>query len=319
MNDLTHKLMHLLKFIEMSSKSSYRNHISIYFVILSSLGMVINGELFAQSIAKSSEKNYQALLWEISGNEIDKPSYLFGTMHIIPQDSFFVPQQYQAATETASRLIIEVVLDGKAIMQTAMGMFLKPPASLQTLLGEDDYSYLQSFMNDSMKAPIPMYQMYKPIYLTQQISVGYCMDEMPTSYEMSLMSEFKKADKPISGLETVEQQMAVLDEMSIEEQITGLLEAIQNPNKSCSQLSQLIELYRRQDLDGLLTLSAQDPEIEEHLGSLLYERNQNWVPQLEEYIKKESVFIAVGAGHLPGEEGVINLLRNKGYTVKALE
>lgn len=275
--------------------------------------------LNAQTGDTLTENKYQNLLWEISGNGLEKPSYLFGTMHLIPEDSFFVPKQYKAAIEASDHLLLEIVLDGKAMMQTAMGMFLKPPSSLKSLLGEEEYFFLQTFMKDSMKMPVPMYQMYKPIFLTQQISMGYCMSEMPVSYEMNLMSEFKKAKKPISGLETVAKQMKVMDEISLEEQAMGLIETIHNPGKSCTQFSQLTEIYRRQDLDGLLKLSAEDPEIEDHLGSLLYERNQDWIPQIEVLIKKESVFIAVGAGHLPGEKGVISLLREIGYIVEPFE
>ena len=107
--------------------------------------------------------------------------------------------------------------------------------------------------------------------------------------------------------------------MSLEDQTAGLLETVKNPGMACGQYAEMLALYRRQDLDGLFEMITADESMESELDGLLYQRNKNWISPLEKMMKKESLFIAVGAAHLPGPEGVINLLRKKGYKVRAIE
>lgn len=258
-----------------------------------------------------------SLLWEISGHGLKKSSYLYGTIHIIPKDSFFITPEVEQTMQKSSRLVLEVALDGSAIMASAMGMMMIKP-TLSDLLTEDDYDYLRTFMKDSLSTPLPMFQMIKPIFIAQHIASSYCMTEDVSSYEMYFMEEFQKMDKPLSGLETASEQMKYLDAITLEEQAENLMQTVRNPRESCEQYHDMVRLYRSQDLTSLAKLTQEDAELGDHLDKLLDERNQNWISKIEEMTAKESVFIAVGAGHLPGENGVIALLRAQGYTVSPL-
>jgi uncharacterized protein len=258
-----------------------------------------------------------ALLWEISGKNLQQPSYLYGTIHLIPQDSFFILPEVEQAMAASSRLVLEVALDGSAIFASALGMMMVRP-SLSDLLAPEDYAYLKHFMQDSLSTPLPMFQMIKPLFIAQHISSNYCAVQESTSYEMYFMEVFQKMQKPLSGLETAKEQMKYLDAISLEEQAQNLMETVRNPRLACDQFNEMVRMYRAQDLAMLAAYTQEDPEMGQHLDQLLDARNMNWISPIEEMAARESVFIAVGAGHLPGPNGVISLLRKQGYLLKPL-
>jgi len=266
----------------------------------------------------AADSSYNHLLWEISGLDMQYPAYLYGTIHIIPNDSFFVAPIVDSVLSQSDHLVTEIVLDSKNMMATAMSMLMPPPNSLKTLLSEEDYAYLDTFMKDSLSFPIPMYQMIKPIFLAQQVSVMYCLKDQPNSYELYFTKQFQESDKTLSGLETVEEQIQLFNDIPLEEQADELMEMIKSPSNYCSQFQDMFRLYRQRDLDALMLMIEDDPTLTDRTGSLLVDRNRRWIEPLEKLLGKEKVFIAVGAAHLPGKDGVITLLRNHGYVLKPL-
>jgi uncharacterized protein YbaP (TraB family) len=263
---------------------------------------------------------YKSLFWEIKRDDLKTPSYLYGTIHIIPKDSFFLTPAVEEKLASTQQLVLEIPLDLNitTMLSSAMGMMMPSGKSLKSLYSDDDYQRISSFMKDSLSTPLPFYQMFKPIFISQHISSNYCNTSAQESYEMYFSQLFKKAKKPISGLETIEAQMKYLDEMTLEEQAQGLLQTIENPGEACSQYAEMVSVYRQQDLNKLMEMMGESEEVGDHLDKLLDERNQNWISQIEALVAKESVFIAVGAGHLPGPKGVIELLRKQGYQVNPL-
>jgi hypothetical protein len=121
---------------------------------------------------------------------------------------------------------------------------------------------------------------------------------------------------PVLGLETMQEQMKALDAISIEEQARGLDESIVSGR---SEYFNMLELYLKRDLENLGVFMAESEEMsDEFSDALLIKRNKNWVPLLQKWMAENPVFVAVGAGHLPGENGLISLLRNEGFKVEAI-
>jgi len=291
---------------------------TLLLLILSGLGCKTQQKSVNTQVISGSAGSYNHLFWKINRDDLDQPSYLYGTIHIIPNDSFFLPPLVREQLDRSEHLVTEIVLDAQSMMATAMQMILTPPNNLKSLLSEDDYQYLQQFMQDSMPVSIPMYQMIKPIFLAQQISTMYCLREQPNSYELYFTNLFKEAEKPISGLETVEEQIAFFNDIPLEEQVHELMETVRSPKTYCTQFQDMFRLYRQQRLDQLMQMVDDDPTLKDRTGNLLYKRNKNWVKPLIEKIKEGRVFIAVGAAHLPGDQGLIELLRSEGYSVTAM-
>lgn len=274
-----------------------------------------------------------SLFWEISGNGLKKPSYLFGTIHLIPKDSFFIPEVMKERMPEADRLLLEIEMDMGSMLTAALGAFKPSEKSLKEVLSPDDYAYLKGFIEDSLPARGGVYGMgsismksierQKPIFTMQQISSMYCTEmsmdtEESVMYEMHLAEEFKNTERPVGGLETAADQLNAFDAIPLEEQAQQLVDAVRKPGEMCGGFGELVSIYRSQNLQRLMEATTADPTMGNHLDVLLYNRNRNWIPVIEGYLKSEVVLIAVGAGHLAGEFGVVNLLREQGFVVKPL-
>jgi uncharacterized protein YbaP (TraB family) len=137
---------------------------------------------------------------------------------------------------------------------------------------------------------------------------------------MELMDKAKEKDMAIEGLETIKYQMSMFDSIPYEDQAKMLVEAVKGGDEEAENtLDEMIELYKNQDIDGLYELiMAEDSDMENFEDILLVTRNKNWIPKIEKFASQKPTFIAVGAGHLPGKQGVINLLKAKGYTVRPI-
>ena len=261
-----------------------------------------------------------SLLWRIQPPQADLPaSFLYGTIHIIPRDSFFLPSGLETAMETAEHLVMELPLDMDmgSLMQSARSMLMPPGQRLQDLLSAEDYAYLQAYMRDSVATPIPFYQMLKPIFTLQQLSTGVCDPGGAwESYELFFSKRFGEMGKPVSGLETIAEQLAVLDSIPLADQAQSLMETVRAPRAGCEALQALIRHYRSQDLSALMRLTESDESFGSQREVLLDSRNRRWIARIEAILAEgKPVLIAVGAGHLAGPEGVIHLLRQAGYTV----
>ncbi len=302
------------------------------------LFLFIPGFFFAQEPQDSSRHtNFppteNALFWEISGKGLKKPSYLFGTIHLIPEDSFFIPDIVTERMPEADRLLLEIEMNMGSMMSAAMEAFIPSKKSLKELLSPEDYDLLRSFVEDSLPkssgflglggVSMESISRQKPIFAVQQISALYCQDKSEDEgesviYEMYFADKFKETERPVSGLELASDQLAAFDAIPLEEQARQLVESIRHPETLCAGTGELVSIYRSQNLEKLMEATTADPLMGNHLDVLLYQRNRNWIPVIEEYLKEEVVFIAVGAGHLAGEFGLVNLLRRQGYVVRAL-
>jgi hypothetical protein len=136
--------------------------------------------------------------------------------------------------------------------------------------------------------------------------------------EMEIMKVAKeKANpKPINGLETAAFQAGLFDSIPYAKQAKELVDYIDSADYNKQETRRLADLYTKQDLDGIQALSDKDdPGMDEYMDLLLYGRNRKWAGELDSLLPAKSLLIAVGAAHLPGKQGVIELLRKEGYTV----
>ncbi len=142
-----------------------------------------------------------SLLWKLEGEGLTTPSYIFGTIHLIPKDSFLLFNALEEAIEKADQLVLEIEMDTASLMASASSMMLPPDKTLNKLLPEEDFDLLKNFISDSLSLPIPMFQMIKPIFLTQHIATSYCVEGDQMVYELFLSEQFKEQNKPVVGLE----------------------------------------------------------------------------------------------------------------------
>ncbi|WP_273444892.1 TraB/GumN family protein [Neolewinella agarilytica] len=280
--------------------------------------------------------NDTSLLWKISTPGIAQPSYLFGTIHIIPEEDYFLPNRVVAAINDSEELIFEI--DPRDMQNPAklMGLMTKinmrGDTSLEDLLPAEQYAEVEAYFTES-GLPFFIFKRMKPLFLSAM--VGQDMAAMAEgggmegggmkSYEMELTKLAEAGSKEIGGLETMEFQLSLFDSIPYGAQATMLYQAIQSESAgkagdAPNEMDELVSLYRRQAIAEMAsTISDESAGVARFEELLLTKRNENWVPQIRDNINAANAggkFYAVGAGHLGGARGVIALLRGAGITVE---
>ena len=270
--------------------------------------------------AQQTATGEQSMLWEINGKKWKKPSYLYGTIHLLPKEDFLVKAKVESRFKKADKLVLEVVLDMGAIFSMAFQMGNTPEQDLKELLTPEEYQRTLTYCRKKLKMTEKEVNASTPMALSQQVMGKECnlSAEGNASYEIHFMKMAKQQDKPMVGLETIKQQMAFLNGIPLKDQAKGLMQTIDRPQEACGEYRRMLNYYKSEQLDSLNVLVRQDEQIGGSSAMILDQRNESWIPQIEKMGRKQSLFIAVGAGHLGGEKGVIALLRQRGYMVKAI-
>ena len=287
------------------------------FVMLLSLGSV----QAQQEVNLKSNAHDNTLLWEVSGNGLTKASYLFGTFHLLcKEDINFSPALKQAIIKS-NEIYLELDMDDPAtLFGGIMLMNMQGGKKLKDLYTAEEYKRLTNYFKDSLKTPVGLFQGLKPGFLVALLYPKMMPCSDVSSVEESIMHLAKGGGKDIKGLETMAFQASIFDSIPYEKQAQELLTAIDSMEKSKVYFSLMLSAYKNQRLDEIENI-INNPEfgIETNQDILLVNRNKNWVAQLKDIMKKEPVFIGVGAGHLPGKAGLVALLRAEGYVLRALE
>lgn len=276
--------------------------------------------LFLQATVSRAQTNQkESLLWEITGNGLQQPSYLFGTIHIICKEDFLMSDTIRNKFNRADEIYLELDMDDPS-MQSKMMQLMKLPQgeTLEQLFGAD-YPVADSFFKAKTGFPIRMFNQYKPMMLQSLLYQTVLPCGLPESYEMYFVNMAKTKGKSVNGLETLESQIAVFDSIPDQEEIKWLLEWVRQYDKQLADFNRMLQLYTHQELNQMFDFIRSSPEMAGYEEVLLNKRNRNWIPVMEQVMHNKSAFFAVGAGHLPGPSGVIALLRNKGFRVEPVQ
>lgn len=261
------------------------------------------------------------LLWEVSGNGLDKPSYLFGTFHLLCKEDIHFSDALKTAMQRADTIYMEMDMDDPSTLMGGMlYMTMKDGKTLKDFYTEEEYKRLTDFFNDSLKTPIMMLQRMKPYFLVALFYPRLMDCKTVSGVEQELINLAKEYKKEIKGLETIQFQASVFDSIPYEWQAKELLKNVDSTQQMKNEFDQMVRLYKNQQLDSLAAMMNESEFSDEGFGKiLLVDRNKNWAHQLQSLMKKESVFVAVGAGHLPGKNGLINLLKQMGYALTPIK
>lgn len=254
------------------------------------------------------------LLWKIEGKKVKKDAYIFGTIHLIYKEKFYFPAQLKSLVQNAEQVVLEI--GNLNQMEALQYMMLQKGTILDFFTPEQGDSILvwakQSLDMEPEQFKMALGKM-KPFAVIQLASQKDLIGKIE-SYDMKIQSIAVEKDIPVLGLETIAQQMAIFDNMDTLQQREMVMEFVRNPHKQESTMNEMFDIYLKQNVDEMFQyISNEGGSMMESSEELLDKRNRNWIPQIEELIKKKKTFIAVGAGHLGGEEGVLRLLEKQGY------
>lgn len=292
-----------------------------FFSFLLILGMPVFCSAQSAPASLKTNASDNTLLWEVSGKGLPKPSYLFGTFHLLCRDDIRFSNSLKQSVQNATEVYLELDMDDPAMILSSLTlMTMKGNKKLKDLYTEAEYKRVVDYFKDSMQTPIYLFQTMKPFFLVALLYPKMMPCPTVSSVEDEIMKLAKQNGKEIKGLETMAFQASVFDSIPYEEQAAELLKSIDSMALSKKYFDSMVMAYKEQRINELGSLMKnEDFGMESNQDILLDKRNKNWVEQLKTIMKKKPVFVAVGAGHLLGETGLIALLRKEGYKVRPLE
>ncbi|MDE3251296.1 MAG: TraB/GumN family protein [Bacteroidota bacterium] len=270
--------------------------------------------LFCLSFQKTHAQT-SSLLWEISSGNNHPSSYLFGTFHLMCKDQFTISTILEDKIRSVKQFYGELKMDDPNLQQEMMSKMQLRDQTLQDLIGAEAYPEIRQKFETLTHMPLLAFDHFKPFFCLSLLALQSVNCQQITQPETELMGIAGKYQIPIKGLETVEDQLSALDKEPMADQIQSLKRTVLNFDSVKTMMHTLTQVYLKRNIDTLYRFMQDSGLSEDFETVLLKNRNENWIPVMVQAMKTENCFFAVGAGHLGGKDGLIQLLRTKGYRV----
>lgn len=284
--------------------------------ILISLGILI-------SLSSSAQ-----LLWKVSGNGLKESSYVFGTHHLSSAEICEKIEGFNDAFSSCEQFYNETDMDYMYanVMSFAKHMMLPKDSLLNTLYSEQDYRLIDDCLKANLGVGVDMLKVMKPFAISAQLSLAMVTKDMKDfdakrAVDYTLEKRARSAGKKMNSFETADFQMGILMGEPLAEQAQALLKIVKNIDRSKEVALNMAVNYNKQDIEALYQMFFDEEfgTTPKQLNVILFNRNRNWAATLKEAMKERSTFVVVGAGHLAGEQGLLELLRKDGFTVEAVK
>jgi uncharacterized protein YbaP (TraB family) len=267
----------------------------------------------ANSNAQKPKEN--ALLWKIEGKNSTQPSYLFGTFHMLCPTDFEMPDTLKSLLSKTNQLFLELDIDDPQMNVKMMKHInMKEGVKLKDLLSTTEYDTAIVLFKQITGMNLKMFESYKPFILSSFL-YPRIMACNTIAFEKELSKLAKESNLETKGLETIEDQLSVFDNVPYKTQAKMFIKSLLEIEEGKIQMQKMVAMYKSKNINAMQKTVKGDADLGKHEKVLLHKRNKNWVPIMDKEIATHSTFFAVGAGHLGGKKGVINLLRKSGYTV----
>ena len=270
------------------------------------------------------------LLWKVTGNGLQKPSYLFGTHHFISGNFVDSVPGFNEVIDNIDEVYVEIQNDAmtnpEALQMMQMAMMAPADSTLDKLVSPEGLKIIDDVVKKYFGIfgiGIDKFYPMKPAAIMMQLQVIQATTSIPNFNPMNLIDkavEKRCTDKgkKANSLETIEFQTDLLFNAPLNKQASDLLEMCKADDKMETMAKELVADYKNQNIGKILEIMS-DKELggsdAEDLKRLVFDRNHNWIPVITDAMNKGSILVSVGAGHLPGPQGVIELLQQQGYTV----
>jgi uncharacterized protein YbaP (TraB family) len=256
----------------------------------------------------------QSLLWSIEHPNLAYTSYVFGTMHVQDLRAFEHFELAKIALESCDAFATEFRLDEADPVKAAAHFALDDGVMLTDVLTRKQFEKADKFLSKRFNLSLNNFLFQKPLVVTNFLSSSILQQEMQQSLDETLFTHAKSIDKILLGLETFEQQLLILDNISLKSQSKQLMSMVKNFKPHRKAIDKLTAHYIKGNILQLYKSSKKG------MGKLrkpmLYDRNKIMIDRIDEIVQEQSLFAGIGAAHLAGSKGVLRGLKQKGYKVK---
>lgn len=260
-----------------------------------------------------------SILWQVTGNGLESPSYLLGTLKFIGVKEFIFPKEFKEKMDQCKIFAIEDQVDHKAQMEINKALHFPKGKSLATELSPEDYAKVVAFMEKEFHMSKAQFEkdLGKLIPLALSINMTrMALGEKVKYYDIELLLTAKKEKLKTYSLEPIKREAEAIQSFPMEEQKKALMEGIANFEAQKNEYLQLEAAFDANDLDKIFALTLHPTEDHPAFVDAFYtKRNLEWLPKIEKMMHDKPAFITVGVTHLEGEQGLLALLRGKGYTL----
>ncbi len=293
--------------------------ISIFAIQTAHAEMVCEPLALAEPEQKVPLRHAQGLLWKITRIGL-QPSYLYGTMHLPDKEITTLARPVLEALDNALSVTLEVKFDVNTFYEMSKAMNYSDGSTLKSHIGDELY-------NNALPL-LKIYGFNENMVSTLKPWAAYLSLSMPPSngglpLDMVILNRGKKFGAKIYGLETLEEQLGIFDNMSEDDQAQLLKDTVCNYERFQNDVKEMKELYIKHDLAGLASMvDKYEPDAKDRykdlMENLITKRNHRMVKRMQDRLIEGNAFIAVGALHLPGDEGILGLLEKDGFLVESI-
>lgn len=272
--------------------------------------------LFITVINITANAQESGLLWKIEHEVLEAPSYLFGTIHLICQEDMIDFPAVDAVLANVKKIVFELDFSNPELAQEMMRHSQNSAGKpIEEYLNADQIETIDVYLKHHFGAGLTHFGNLKPfVTMTMTMQAMLECTTQPFSYEGFLMQKAHEYSLIVSGLETPEFQFSVMDKIPNEIYVEGLVDIIDDPDSVKNMFATMADQYLEQNIEALYYLFLES-ELGSYQRDILDNRNKTWIADIPSFMNDGPAFFAVGAGHLAGENGVINLLRSRGYSV----
>ena len=258
----------------------------------------------------------RGLLWKIESPGATA-NYLFGTIHSDDVRVTALPEAVARSLDSSSRFVMEAIIDGDALVRMAEVMFFNDDRTLEQVIGKKLYKESIQAMT-ARDLPTLGIEKQKPWAVMMALSMP--SPKTGEYLDLVLQARASQQNKPVSGLETVAEQLAVFDGLPLRDQVALLEDTVRTQADLDREFEELHKAYLARDLAAIVSVAEKNKPGDERLydevmDRLLAKRNLRMVERMTPILKQGGAFIAVGAAHLPGETGLLYRLEKAGYRV----
>ncbi|MDE5744757.1 MAG: TraB/GumN family protein [Paramuribaculum sp.] len=288
--------------------------------------------IFTLVLVASASIAQAQLLWKVSVNDSDKPSYVLGTHHFAPSGMIDSISGLKDAINNVDAVYGELdmaSMSDPSIQQKLAAMMMAPADStLNVVLTKEQYDSVAVLVNKYFNGMATMDQLaiLKPAALATQLAALQNLAAIPgfnpaDQLDTKVQTVAASTGKEIKGFETIEFQLNLLYGDALSQQAKSLMSSVRNDGKVQQMAHELIAAYSKGDLEKLVEIT-EDSEIgmdADAKEKMIDNRNAAWAEILKTVLPVKTVLVAVGAGHLPGEKGLLKLLEVQGFKIEPVK